>query len=560
MLQEAWKAGAYHMEIKNQTRYHADFYLRISREDGDKGESDSITNQRDLLLGFLSSHPEISLHGERIDDGYSGVDFHRPEFNKMMETVKAGEINCIIVKDFSRLGRNFIETGKYIEKIFPFMGVRFISVNDHYDSLRPKTAAEDLLVPVKNLMNDAYCRDISIKIRSQLDIKRKKGQCIAPFAVYGYAKDPADKNQLIIDEQAAETVKDIFRRKLEGYSPRGIADWLNENGVLPPMEYKRFHGSRFSTSFRRKAASRWTAPAVLRILKNPVYMGTLVQGKRSTPNYKVKKAADLPPERWITVENSHEPIISKEAFEHVSDLLLEDTRTPPGGETVYPLSGLLSCKDCRRNMVRKNNAGKGKPYYYYICSGYKQKTGCASHSIRDRLAEDAVLIVVQKLTELLLDEAGATQAVSRLSCEERNVKKAGERLSALREEIKVCQRYQAHLYGDYQDRLICREDYQSLQQRYRRKIEEAEAAVVRIGKRTEGPRSKKTIKEQSCSDIGGGPAVIPARLDRLLAVKMIHHIEVCEGQRLQIEFRFRDEYALSAGGVAGDGKKKQSVC
>ena len=173
------------METNNKL-YHADLYLRLSREDGDKVESDSIANQRDLLLAFLSSHPEIQLHTVRVDDGYSGVDYNRPDFQRMMESVKNKEINCIIVKDFSRLGRNFIETGKYIERIFPFMGVRFISVNDDYDSVRPRTSSDSLIVPVKNLINDAYCRDISIKIRSHLEIKRRKGQCIAPFAVYGY--------------------------------------------------------------------------------------------------------------------------------------------------------------------------------------------------------------------------------------------------------------------------------------------------------------------------------------------------------------------------------------
>ena len=161
------------MQENSQILYQADLYLRLSREDGDKAESDSIANQRDLLMDFLGAHPEIRLHKVQADDGYSGVNFQRPAFMNMMDSVRNKEINCIIVKDFSRLGRNFIETGKYIEKVFPFMGVRFISVNDHFDSAYPRTSSDNLLVPVKNLMNDAYCRDISIKIRSQLHVKRK---------------------------------------------------------------------------------------------------------------------------------------------------------------------------------------------------------------------------------------------------------------------------------------------------------------------------------------------------------------------------------------------------
>lgn len=534
------------MEMETKASCRADLYLRISREDGDKGESDSITNQRDLLIGFLSSHPEISLHRERIDDGYSGVDFRRPEFTKMMDAVKTGEINCIIVKDFSRLGRNFIETGKYIEKIFPFMGVRFISVNDNYDSLRPRTAADDLLVPVKNLMNDAYCRDISIKIRSQLDIKRKNGQCIAPFAVYGYQKDPSDRHRLIIDEQAAGTVQEIFKKKLEGYSPQTIADWLNENGALSPMEYKRFQGSRFSTSFRKNAKSRWTAPAVLRILKNPVYTGILVQGKRSTPNYKIKKTMEVPKERWITVEDSHEPIIVKEVFDRVAALLLKDTRTSPGEETVYPLSGLLVCGDCRRNMVRKNNSTKQRPYYYYICSGYKQKTGCTSHSIRASLAEDAVLAFLQKQMALLFDWTAAAPESFPLSSRERRVRRLRERLTSLGEEMKVYIRYQAHLYEDLKDHLIGREDYRLLAERYHGKLEEARAAADRTEGELAALMNGTDWDRRSACDEEGGSAWTLSRLDRIVAVTMIHRIEVYEGQHIHLVLRYRDELNTSA--------------
>ncbi len=252
------------MEAKKQAKYDADLYLRLSHEDGDKAESDSIANQRELLMDYLSSHPEIRLHEVRTDDGYSGVNYDRPGFIQMMEAVKAGEINCIIVKDFSRLGRNFIETGKYIEKIFPFMGVRFISVNDDYDSARPRTSSDNLIVPVKNLMNDAYCRDISIKIRSHLDIKRKKGQCIAPFAAYGYRKDEENKNHLVIDEEPAAVVREIFKKKLEGYSAQAIADWLNGENILSPWNINRPRAAGTPVPLRRmtgQAGRQWQCSA-----------------------------------------------------------------------------------------------------------------------------------------------------------------------------------------------------------------------------------------------------------------------------------------------------------
>lgn len=217
--------------------WNATLYLRLSRDDGDKEESNSITGQRELLRDYLSKHPDIRETTVRVDDGWSGSTFDRPAFQKMIEDVKAGLTDCVIVKDLSRFGRNYLDAGEYIERIFPFLGVRFIAVNDNYDSLEGKKSSDDLIIPFKNLINEAYCRDISVKIRSQLEIKRKKGQYLSAFAAYGYLKDEQDKNRIIVDEFAADIVRDIFQWKLEGISPQDIANALNRLGVLSPMEY-----------------------------------------------------------------------------------------------------------------------------------------------------------------------------------------------------------------------------------------------------------------------------------------------------------------------------------
>ena len=211
--------------------WNATLYLRLSRDDGDKEESNSITGQRELLRDFIRTRPELREYAVRIDDGFTGSNFDRPSFKKMLEDVKAGRTNCIIVKDLSRFGRNYLDAGEYIEKIFPFLGVRFIAVNDNYDSFGEKNASDELVIPFKNLINEAYCRDISVKVRTQLEVKRKSGQYIDVFAVYGYLKDEADKNHLIVDEYAADIVRDIFSWKLEGMSPQDIASRLNHNGV-----------------------------------------------------------------------------------------------------------------------------------------------------------------------------------------------------------------------------------------------------------------------------------------------------------------------------------------
>ena len=202
-----------------------------------------------------------------VDDGFSGSSFERPAFRKMMDSVRAGEIDCIVVKDLSRFGRNYLDAGEYIEKIFPFFGVRFIAVNDYYDSL-DNAASDGLIVPFKNLINEAYCRDSSVKIRSCLDVKRRRGDFTGAFAVYGYLKDPQNKNHLVVDTFAADVVRDIYQWKLEGVSAADIAGRLNADGILAPMDYKRQQGLRFATPFRIRSHSPWSATAVLRILKN----------------------------------------------------------------------------------------------------------------------------------------------------------------------------------------------------------------------------------------------------------------------------------------------------
>lgn len=283
------------MQNSKETKiWNATLYLRLSRDDGDKEESNSITGQRELLRNFIRTRPELREYAVRIDDGFTGSNFDRPSFKKMLEDVKAGRTNCIIVKDLSRFGRNYLDAGEYIEKIFPFLGVRFIAVNDNYDSFGGKNVSDELIIPFKNLINEAYCRDISVKVRTQLEVKRKSGQYIGAFAVYGYLKDDADKNHLIVDEYAADIVRDIFSWKLEGMSPQDIAARLNHSGVLSPMEYKKSLGMKFATSFKANPQAVWSANAVLRVLKNPVYTGVLIQGKETTPSYKVRKRVTKP--------------------------------------------------------------------------------------------------------------------------------------------------------------------------------------------------------------------------------------------------------------------------
>ena len=298
--------------MNKQTNFLVAMYLRLSREDntGEKGsiskaESNSIGSQREMIHSFLNEQEDMELYDSYVDDGYSGSNFHRPEFKRMMQDVEAGRVNCVVVKDLSRFGRDYIETGKYLEKVFPALGVRFIALTDHYDSLSADAGEKHIVLPVKNFINDSYCRDISDKVKSQLAVKRKAGECLAPFAVYGYRKSVREKNKLVVDEYAAQVVRKIFRWKIEGMAVSAIAEQLNGLSILSPKEYKKSTGINFRGGFAGRKDSLWSSASVKRILTNEVYLGHLLQGKTQKVNYKVNISVQKPKEEWVRVENTH---------------------------------------------------------------------------------------------------------------------------------------------------------------------------------------------------------------------------------------------------------------
>ena len=259
------------MSKKQIDVYRTGIYLRLSQGDEDidgleKKESNSISNQKLLLEGFIDAHDDLKLVDIFIDDGYSGSDFDRPEFQRMMTSMKAGNLDCIIVKDLSRFGREHIDVDRYIQKVFPQLGVRFIAINDNYDSETANITDTHLVLPVKSFVNDTYCRQNSQKVRSHLSAKRNIGEYVGNYVSYGYRKCNTDKSQIEIDPVAAKHVRDIFNWKMEGMSNQLIADKLNELGVLAPADYKRATGVNFKSSFQTHLTSQWSAVAIIRIL------------------------------------------------------------------------------------------------------------------------------------------------------------------------------------------------------------------------------------------------------------------------------------------------------
>lgn len=532
---------------KRLERYDTALYLRLSKEDGDvasgsKNESNSIANQKSLIMDYLQSRPEFRVVSIREDDGFSGTDFNRPAFQAMMEDVKKGVINCIIVKDLSRFGRNYIEVGRYLEKLFPMLGIRFIAVNDNYDSLETDTA-HDIVVPFKNLINDSYCRDLSVKIRSHLAIKRKNGEFIGAFACYGYLKDKNNRNQLVVDTYAGQVVKDIFRMKINGMSQYRIADALNEQGILSPMEYKKYLGSHFESSFKVNPKAVWTAKAVTRILTNEVYTGVLVQGKQTTPNHKVKVRQEVDEADWIRVENAHESLIDRVLFDIVQNLMGRDTRTSPNETQVFPLSGLIYCGDCGHPMVRKisrytkkEKVDTAQTYGYFLCSEKCGKGGCSWHRISESDLMGAVLGAVNLHIQKVLDVQEALKQIENAPSRQLMIQKYLERLSMKEEERKKAERLKIGIYEDLKDGLLDKEEYQKLKAEFDSRIAAADAAVKELKRQIaelEGSHSANTPWMNYFQQFGR-----LEQLTRWAAAIIINKILVYEDNRIKITFNF----------------------
>lgn len=381
-------------------KFKATAYIRLSYTDDRSSESDSVSNQRRLIENFVERNPDIEVVSEKIDDGYSGIIFDRPAFKEMMQDITDGNINCVIVKDLSRLGREYIETGRYLRRVFPAYGVRFIAITDNIDTAHD-SSGDDLTVSVKNIMNEAYCRDISIKTRSSLDVKRRNGDFVGAFTVYGYMKSEDNKNQLVPDPYASRVVRDIFRMRLEGASASKIAAELNRLGILSPLAYKKNNGLPYAKKgYADKADCKWSATTIIRILQDETYTGTLVQGKQGTPHYKIKQMEQRPASEWVRVTEAHEPLIARQDFELVQRIKGLDTRTSPKEDTVYLFSGILICGCCGSRMTRKTNRAGGKEYHYYCRhSEADEESRCHKMRINAVELEKAVFITLKKQME-----------------------------------------------------------------------------------------------------------------------------------------------------------------
>lgn len=544
--------------MKEKTFYAA-MYLRLSRDDvavgsaKDSGgqasvrtESESIGNQRELIRAYIHEQQDIQLYDIYVDDGFSGSNFDRPEFNRMMCDIEAGRVNCVIVKDLSRFGRDYIESGRYIQKTFPALGVRFIALTDNYDSFTADSGTGSIVLPVKNFINDSYCRDISTKVKSGLEVKRRNGECISSFAVYGYRKDEGNKNHLVPDEYAAGIVRKIFEWKIAGMAVSAIAEQLNELGILSPKEYKKSLGLKYNGGFQGTGKSLWGNASVKRILTNEVYLGHLQQGKSQKINYKVKKSVEKPREEWVCVENTHEALISEDDFQIVQNLLKSDSRMGPKMDKSGLFAGLLFCGDCGEQMVRRIIRYKGKDKVYYICSTKNRGDGCSRHSIEEGTLKSLVESTVKKYANAFLEEKELFDRAREQEADDfSEVSTYDREIRRLKDEQDRYYSLCAGLYEDLRNGVVTKEEFERLHEGFEKKaVELGEAqkkqeTLIREMFR-KGVLSAGRLKAfQDCVEL--------KEIDRHSLSSLVKRIYIYEEKRIEIEYYFMDQYQVMLG-------------
>lgn len=517
-----------YLEISNPMDYHAALYIRLSKEDESEGPSQSVQNQKSLLREFVQQH-RLSVYDTYVDDSWSGTNFDRPDFQRMIADIEAKKVNMVITKDLSRLGRDYIMTGHYMERYSPEHRVRYISLLDGIDTGVDSTAND--ITPFRAIMNDMYAKDISKKIKSVKRDKQRKGQFIGGKPVYGYKMHPTEKNKIVIDEEVAPVVRRIFALALSGMSCRNIATLLNQEGVPTPATYANLPVARPGPY-----TGLWSSERISETLKNETYIGNMVQGRSVKISYKSKKCLKQDPANWVVVEGTHEPLVDAETF-HKVQMLVNSRRHTRSRTYDFLLKGLIFCHECGYPLAvinRKNT--KGEDVLYFVCRTYQRftKAGvCTCHSIKEKTVTDAVTAKVRKVCEACLNP-GELLPIAQEAVEQ------AEKESALEPELQAVQSkidsLTANLDKVYMDRLsglLPEADFERIYSRIKLEREQLEKKRQELEFRKKSPvRSEDRAKElvQRFIETAGE--------NRELLVSLIERVELTEDKEIIIKFRF----------------------
>ena len=533
--------------------YHTGIYLRLSVEDNGKKDADSMENQKNLLMEYVSARPYLMLTDIYMDNGFTGTDFERPEFNRMLQDARDGRINCIVVKDLSRLGRNYVEAGDYIEKVFPFLGIRFIAVNDHYDS-DSLTSGDELGASLKNVVNDVYAKDISRKVGTAMKQKRLRGEYIGNYAPYGYLKDPQDKNHLIIDQEIAPIVVEIFELRAKGDGINTIARILNERDIPSPGRL-RYERGIITNNNKKGSGLLWSRHVLSDLLKNVVYIGNLAQGRSASCLYKGIPFHWTEESEWDLVENTHEAIISLELWKRVQEVTARKSREAKESHGKYaglpkrenPYGSLLRCADCGRviKQVHAYNTSKRSGtsiYYNYKCPENIElgDTACPKKNIRAADLDEAVLATIRKQMEIFMD---TQKILKELIAQEKETAKQEAPIARVKDIQKEIDRRKGlctALYTDLKEGILTQDEYFYAKMRYQEEIDSLEKELQELksirGKASEAAQGEKKW-EQLISKYYKAQTLNPAMMEAI-----VKEIKLYADNSISIEFRYMNEF------------------
>ena len=524
-----------YLEISNPMDYHVALYIRLSKEDENEGPSESVTNQKSLLNEYVQQH-RLSVYDTYIDDGWSGTNFDRPDFQRMISDIEAKKVNMVITKDLSRLGRDYIMTGHYMERYFPEHRVRYISLLDGIDT-GVESSANDI-TPFRAIMNDMYAKDISNKIKSVKRDKQRKGQFIGGKPVYGYKMHPTEKNKIVIDKEVAPVVRRIFGMALDGMSCRQIAAQLNTEGVPTPATY-----AGLPVPNPGPYTGLWSSERISDMLQNETYIGNMVQGRQVKISYKSKKCLHQERKKWVVVEGTHEPLIDAETFRKVR--MLVNSRKHTRSRTYdFLLKGLIFCHECGYPLAvlnRKNAAGED--VLYFVCRTYQRftKAGvCSCHSIKEQVVTEAVLAKVREACDAYLDPnklqpiaASAVEEARKAESHESEIQSLHGRIDSLTANLDK-------MYMDRLSGLMAEADFE----RIYRKVK-LERSLLEEKRQELELRKKSPVRTEDRAKELVQRFVDSAFTSRELLVSLIDRIELTEGKQIIIKFRFRELEAIS---------------
>lgn len=530
--------------IEKATVFNTALYVRLSVEDSGKKDKDSIETQKSLLMQYMADQSELKMHKIYCDNGRTGTNFERPAFQELMDDIRKGKVNCIVVKDLSRFGRNFAETGQYIEQIFPFLGVRFISVNDRFDSFDDSSKA-GLMVALKNLVNAAYSRDLSKKVRSQKSVQRKKGVYIGSFAPYGYMKDPDKKGHLVIDEETAPVIRKIFEWRATGDSYKTIAGKLNEAKIPSPMKHMYRKGIVKKEKFNKTI---WTSNVVYPLLSKKVYLGHMEQGKTKVTSCGSKTFQKVPEEQWVIVENTHESIISEELFYEVQQYNAENkVAQHPQGTKHWPdkiLKGLMTCGHCGSNLIviRQSSQNRDKVSYRVECKtrSISGKTACVPNSITEKAVLKAVASVLKKHMEVAIELDSFLEQLKASSQFAQQITEREVLKRSLTKDLLKVSTYRMSLYQDLKQGLLSQEDYEEFIKEYDVKKKRLKKEQKAIESEEKQAASVKTITSKWMDKFEAFKE--EEKITREMAEIFIDNIVLYQGKRMEIHLKCEDEF------------------